>query len=181
MAVRRPRLLDEQQLMDYAVRLLGGAAHSAGEIRERLRRRAALAKDVDGVIARLRELGYLNDRRFAETWAASRLENEGHGRSRVLRDLRQRRVAPKVAEDAVRRTYAETDETALIEQFLKRRFRGRDLAEYLGEEKNLANAFRRLRYAGFGAGASISTLKRYAKHGEVLDTLEAEDESAEEG
>ncbi|HZU23971.1 MAG TPA: regulatory protein RecX [Bryobacteraceae bacterium] len=177
MALRKPRLLDETELMDYAVRLLGGAAHSSGEVRERLRRRAAQAKDVDAVLGRLKDLGYLNDRRFAETWAASRLENEGHGRARVLRDLRQRRVAPKVAEDAVRRTFAGSDETALVEQFLARKFRGRDLGEYLGEEKNLANAFRRLRYAGFSAGTSIRVLKRYARNDEVLDTLES-DESA---
>lgn len=175
MAPRRQRLLDEQELLDYAVRLLGGAAHSTGEIRERLRKKAARAADVDAVLGRLKDLGYLNDRRFAEAWAASRLENEGHGSARVLRDLRQRRVAPKVAEDAVRRTYSETDETALIEQFLARRFRNRNLGEYLSEEKNLASAFRRLRYAGFGAGASLRVLKKIVRNDEALDRLETEE------
>src|SRR5581483_4548114 len=174
---RKKKLLDEGALIDYAVRLLSGAAHSSGEIRERLRRKAAALKDVEAVLGRLKDLGYLNDRKFADSWAASRLENEGHGRSRVLRDLRQRRVAPKVAEDAVRRVYAETDETALIEQFLERRYRNRNLAEYLAEEKNLASAFRRLRYAGFSAGASIRVLKRFAKREDVLDALEAEEET----
>jgi len=175
MATRAPKKLDEQALFDYGVRLLGGAAHSSGEIRERLRRKAASMKDVDLVVARLKDLGYLNDRKFADAWAASRLENEGHGRTRVLRDLRQRRVAPNVAENAVRKAYSDTDETALIEQFLARRFRGRDLPAYLAEEKNLANAFRRLRYAGFSAGASIRVLKRFAKREEVLDALEGEE------
>lgn len=175
MAVRKARLLNEAELLDYAVRLLGGMAHSSGEIRERLRRRAAAAKDVEAVLGRLKDLGYLNDRRFADTWAASRLENEGHGRARVLRDLRQRRVAPKVAEDAVKRAFAGSDETALVEQFLARKFRGRNLGEYLAEEKNLASAFRRLRYAGFSAGTSIRVLKRYAKNDEALDTLESDD------
>ena len=173
MAMRKPRLLDERQLLDYAVRLLSGAAHSTGEIRERLRARAARAGDVDTVLARLKDLGYLNDRQFAESWAASRLENEGHGRARVLRDLRQRRVAPKVAEDAIRKTYAETDETALIEQFLARRFRGRDPGEYLSVEKNLASAFRRLRYAGFAAGPSLRALKKIVRNEEALDRLES--------
>ena len=179
MAIRKARPLDEQGLMNYAVRLLGGAAHSTGEIRERLRRKAARAEDVDAVLGRLKDLGYLNDRKFAESWAASRLENEGHGRSRVLRDLRQRRVAPKVAEDAVRKTYSETDETAMIEQFLARRFRGRDLGEYLSEEKNLANAFRRLRYAGFAAGTSLRVLKNIVRNEEALDRLEAEETPGE--
>jgi len=177
MPPRKPRLLNETELMDYAVRLLAGAARSSGEIREKMRRRAAEPKDIETVLGRLKELGYLNDPRFAETWAASRLENEGHGRARVLRDLRQRRVAPKVAEEAVRRAYAGSDETKLIEEFLARRFRGRNLGQYLSEEKNLAAAFRRLRYAGFSAGASVRALKRFARNDEILDTLES-DESA---
>src|SRR5581483_8549657 len=163
---RKKKLLDEGALIDYAVRLLSGAAHSSGEIRERLRRKAAALKDVEAVLGRLKDLGYLNDRKFADSWAASRLENEGHGRARVLRDLRQRRVAPKVAEDAVQRAYAGSDETTLIEQFLARKFRSRNLTEYLAEEKNLASAFRRLRYAGFSAGTSIRVLKRYARNDE---------------
>jgi regulatory protein len=117
----------------------------------------------------------LDDKRFAESYAAARLENQGLGKMRVLRDLRQRRIAPQLAEQVTERTYQETDETKLIEDFLKRRYRGKKLGEFLGEEKNLAGAYRRLRYAGFSAGASIRVLKRYARRAEELEGLEVED------
>ncbi|MGD0620838.1 MAG: RecX family transcriptional regulator [Bryobacteraceae bacterium] len=126
MPVKRA-MLDEAALMEYAGRLLSGRAYSSGEIREKLRRRAARPGDVDTVVANLRCLGYLNDRGFAENFAAARLENEGQGRARVLRDLRQHRVAPAVAEAAVDRTYKDQDEVALIEAFLARKFRGASL------------------------------------------------------
>jgi regulatory protein len=155
--------------------VLGGRAHSSGELREKLRRRAERAEDVDAVLAKLKELKYLDDRRFAESYAASRLENQGLGKMRVLRDLRQRRVAPQLAEQVTEKTYQETNEENLIEEFLKRKYRGKKLGEFLAEEKNLAAAFRRLRYAGFAAGTSIRVLKRYAKQAEELEALEPED------
>jgi regulatory protein len=173
-------MLDEAALMEYAGRLLSGRAYSSGEIREKLRRRAARPGDVDNVVANLRRLGYLNDRGFAENFAAARLENEGQGRTRVLRDLRQRRVAPAVAEAAVDRTYKDQDEVALIEAFLARKFRGRNLGALLSEQKHLVSAWRRLRYAGFSTGNSLRVLKRYAADEASLDALEGEPDGGPE-
>jgi regulatory protein len=181
MTKRKPKLFQNAELLNYAVRALGGRAHSTGELREKLRRRAERADDVDAVLAKLKELGYLDDKRFAESYAAARLENQGLGKMRVLRDLRQRRIAPQLAEQVAEKTYQETDETKLIEDFLKRKYRGKKLGEFLGEEKNLASAYRRLRYAGFSAGASIRVLKRYARQTEELEGLEVEDPGEPEG
>ena len=175
MTKRKPKLFQETDLLNYAVRMLGGRAHSTGELREKLRRRAERAADVDLVLGKLKELGYLNDQQFAESYAASRLENQGLGKMRVLRDLRQRRIAPQLAEQVTEKTYQETNEADLIEEFLKRKYRGKKLGEFLSEEKNLASAFRRLRYAGFGAGTSIRVLKRYASRAEELESLEPEE------
>ena len=175
MTKRKPKLFQETELLNYAVRVLGGRAHSSGELREKLRRRAERAEDVDAVLAKLKELKYLDDRRFAENYAASRLENQGLGKMRVLRDLRQHRVAPQLAEQVTEKTYQETNEENLIEEFLKRKYRGKKLGEFLTVEKNLAAAFRRLRYAGFAAGTSIRVLKRYAKQAEELEALGSEE------
>jgi len=173
---RKTKLLDESGLMDYAVRILGGRAYSLGEVREKLRRRAANAGEVDGVLTRLKEAGYVNDRQFAEGFAAGRLENAGFGKMRVLRDLRQRRVAPKLAEQVVEQTYRGADEAQLIDDFLKRKYRGKQLPQFLADEKNLAAAYRRLRYAGFSAGGSIRVLKQYASRADELED-HAEDDA----
>jgi regulatory protein len=176
MAKRPSQLLDREKLLNVALRALGGRAHSSGELREKLRRRAQSPEDVDAVLAKLKEAGYLNDQRFAEAYAAARLQDQGLGKMRVLRDLRQRRVAPKLAEQVTEQTYQQTNETDLIEEFLRRKYRGKQLGVFLSEEKNLAAAFRRLRYAGFSAGQSIRVLKRFASQPEVLDALESEDD-----
>lgn len=172
MAPRKPRRLDAAALWEYALRALASRAHSIGEIREKLHRKAERAGDVDGVLSRLKQYGLLNDRRFADAVAGSRLQNQGLGRARVLKELRQRRVAPAVAEQAVAEAYRETDEAALIEDFLARKFRRIDLGAYLREPKNLASAYRKLRTAGFSSGNSIRVLKRYAHEAEQLEGLE---------
>ena len=177
MAKRQPQPLDPERLLNVALRALSGRAHSSGELRDKLRRRAQNDQDVDAVLAKLREAGYLNDRRFAENYASARLQNQGLGKIRVLRDLRQRHVAPKLAEQVTEKTYEGTNEANLIEEFLRRKYRGKQLKEFLSEEKNLAGAFRRLRYAGFSAGESIRVLKRFANQPELLDALESEETS----
>jgi regulatory protein len=169
--------LDGEALMEFALRALSGRAMSTSELRERLRKRAASPADVDPVIARLKEAGYLDDRRFAESFASGRKENQGFGRMRVIRDLRQRRVAPGVAERAVNQAFADSDEGDLISRYLERKYRNVELASYLSEDRNLAAAFRRLRHAGFSAAASIRVLKRYAAKADELEGIESEQDS----
>jgi regulatory protein len=171
-ARRVPKKLGPEELFQYALKALGARGMATGELRVRLSRRAAEAGDVDQVLRRLKECGLLDDRRFAESFAASRLENEGLGSQRVLRDLRQRRVAPALAEKVVRDTYQPTDEIALIEDYLARKFRKVNLAEQLQDPARLAAAWRKLRYAGFSAGNSIRVLKRYSERAGELDQLD---------
>src|ERR1035441_2419344 len=63
---RTPRHLDAERLWNYALRALGGRAHSIGEMREKLARRAERAQDVETVLARLKDSQYLDDRRSEE-------------------------------------------------------------------------------------------------------------------
>jgi regulatory protein len=173
MNARAPKRLDSGKLLDYALRVLSGRAHSLGELRQKLQRRAENAADIDQVMLKLKESGYLNDRRFAEGFANSRLANDGMGRMRVLRDLRQKRVAPKLAEQVVEQTFRETDETQLVEAWLQRKYRGKPLPALLSDPKKLATVFRRLRYAGFSASVAINVLKRYAKEAEELEAIDS--------
>ena len=172
---RTPRRLAADALWNYALRVLAGSARSAGELREKLLRRAERAEDDAPILARLKECGYLDDRRFAENFSAARLENQGLGKARVLSDLRKRRVAPALAEKTVGEVYRETDETRLIEDYLGRKYRNTPLAAWLAEPKHLAAAYRRLRTAGFSAANSIQVLKRFAANAELLDGLEEAD------
>jgi regulatory protein len=176
---RRARPLDATALWEYALKSLSGRAQSMGELREKLRRRADRAEDVDGVLARLKESGYLDDKRYAESYAASRLAGDKFGRTRVLHDLRQHRVAPGMAQNAVEKVYRDVDEQALIEDWIRRKYRTAPREGLFAEEKDLAAAYRRLARAGFRTGEILKALKKFAKNPELLDGFEAPEEDSE--
>jgi regulatory protein len=171
MAFRTPKPLDVEGLMNYAARALSARAYTVSELKTRLKKRAARAEDVETVLGRLKEAGVVNDRRFAGSFAEWRRESQGMGKTRVLRDLMARRVAPAVAKQAVDAAFEGVDEIGMIEAFLKRKYRGKDLGALLQEQKELASAFRKLRGAGFSTGNSILVLKRYAAEAEQLEEI----------
>ena len=149
-------------------------------MREKLRRRAERAGDVDDILARLKDYGYLNDRRYAENYAEARLSNDKMGRTRVVQDLRQHRVAPSVAEQTVRKVYQDVDEAALIEEWIRRKYRMAPREGLFQEDKDLASAYRRLLRAGFRTGEIVRVLKRFAKNPDLLDSFEPPEEAPEE-
>lgn len=179
MPIKTPKLLDQEGLLEYAARALTSRGLSLGELRQRLTRRAADKRDVAEVIAKLKEAGFLNDRKLADAIAGWRRDNQGLGKTRVMRDLLARRIAPAVAREAADQAYSGVDEIALIENFLARKYRGKNLGELLKEEKRLASAFRKLRLAGFSAGNSIRVLKRYAAQAEQLEDDHLEEAGAD--
>ena len=171
MAFRTPKPLDVEGLMNYAARALSARAYTVSELKTRLKKRAARQEDIETVLARLKEAGVMNDRRFAGSFAEWRRENQGLGKTRVLHDLMARRIAPAVARQAVDAAFEGVDETAMIQAFLERKYRGKDLGALLQDQKHLASAFRKLRAAGFSTGNSIRVLKRYAAEAERLEEL----------
>lgn len=181
MAFRKSaKTLNTQELYDYAVKALAARAHSISELRQKLMRRAEPDADIDNVLARLKEYGYLNDKRFAEGFAAARLENRGFGKVRVLQDLKQRRVAPKLAEETVSNVFQGKDEATLVEQFLERKYRSTPLSEHLKDDRHLAAVYRRLRRAGFSHGITIGVLLRHAKEAAKLEDMETGEDGGQE-
>jgi regulatory protein len=178
---RKPKALDAAKLFEYAVRALSARALSQSELRARLRARAERSGDVEDVLARVKQYGYLDDRRFAETYARLRRENQGFGKYRVLRDLKSRRIAPALAEKAVSEAYREADEPRLIEQYLKRKLRHTGARPKLDDPRKLASLYRMLLRAGFSSGKILESLRKLSAQSEWVDGLEAaaEEEGSE--
>ncbi len=177
---RKPARLDAGGLWELALKTLAARACSSGELRQKLRLRAARLDDVDITIARLKEHRYLDDRRFAETFASARLENQHLGKRRIVQDLLRRRVAPSLAAATAAKTYQNVDETALIEDYIRRKFHDKAGSGLFQHEKDLASAYRRLSRAGFNSGSIIRTLKRFAANPDLLDGFEPPVEPVEE-
>lgn len=178
MAFKQPKKLAPEELYHYAVGLLGRRDYSKAEMRTKLLGRAVQPEDATAAMEKLEEFSFLDDRRFATSFAQVRKESGGFGKGRILRDLAVKRVPTELAKEIAETTYAGSNESQLVAAFLERKFRSKNLVEFLAEPKNLQTAYRRLRTAGFSSSVTIKVLKRYAAGAEEFESME--DESVRE-
>lgn len=108
------------------------------ELRARLLEgRGATKANVDEVIARLREYGYLDDERFAQSYASLRLQQRPIGRQRLQRDLWLKKIDKKTADEALDQIFEATPEEELIERAIAKRVRLRGKPKTREDAKKL--------------------------------------------
>src|SRR5256714_13955131 len=113
-----------ERVFQRAAKLLAAKQRSVEELRERLLAgRGATKANVEEVIARLREYGYLDDAKFAQSYASLRLRERPLGRRRLQRDLWLKKVDKEAAESALDEVFEATPETDLIDRAIAKRIR----------------------------------------------------------
>jgi regulatory protein len=167
--------LEAAALLEYAGKALGSRMRSERDLRRLMRERVEPgeegAQKVDAVIAKLKELGYLNDERFAADYTRLRQENEKFGRRRVQQGLMQKGVAAATVNEAVGQAYNEVDEVALARAYTERKRMRKPEGE-----KETARAMRRLVAAGFSTRAVWAVLRSWGAAVEEVDVEMGEDE-----
>ena len=168
------KLATEQQLYMSATRALVRRAHSIYEMREYLERRAEDKEQISTVIARLREQNYLDDGRYALSYARQHANNRRQGRFRIARELRARGVPDRYIDAALDAVFAETDEAASVRARLKRAFT--NLRGPI-EQRKIASLYRSLLRAGFSSDVIRNELRNATRGGvEAADLPDAESE-----
>jgi regulatory protein len=135
-----PRLTPEQiraRTFERAAKLLAAKARSVAELRERLLERCSDKAVVELVIARLREYGYLDDERYAVSYASSKVRQSPLGRRRLEQSLAMKKVDRSVADEALNLVFAETPEEVLIDRAIEKRVRLRGRPKTRAEAKSL--------------------------------------------
>ena len=145
---KQPNLNEEQLPLDpakarervfqRAAKLLAARQRSVAELREKLSTtRGATKANVEEVIARLSEYGYLDDAKFAESYASLRLRERPIGRRRLERDLWLKKVDKKTAETALDEVFESTPEAELIDRAIAKRVRLRGRPKTREDAKKL--------------------------------------------
>ena len=123
------------RVFQRAAKLLAAKQRSVEELREKLSTtRGATRPVIDEVITRLREYGYLDDAKFAQSYASLRLRERPLGRRRLQRDLWLKKIDKQTAETALDEVFESTPEEELIERAIAKRIRLR------GKPKNREDA-----------------------------------------
>jgi regulatory protein len=127
-----------RKTFERAIKLLTARPRSVGELRERLLKLKDTNEEVvEAVIARLREYGYLNDERFAFSYASYKVKQKPVGRRRLERDLKFKKVDSGVANEALDMVFCETPEEQLIDEAIAKRLRIRGKPKTRLEAKSL--------------------------------------------
>jgi regulatory protein len=169
-------LLAEPALFEYAVRALADKMRTERELRRLMKTRAAEGaggeRAMDAVVARLKQLNYLSDARFAADYTRLRKENDKLGRRRVQQDLAAKGVAPALAGAAVNVAYQGIDEAALARQYIARKRMkqpgGANVPREV-QQKETARTMGRLLRAGFSPGAVFKVLREWGVELEEAD------------
>src|ERR1019366_1695106 len=166
--------LGEAGLFEYAVGMLARRMRTERELRRLMQHRAAEgdegARAMDAVVARLKELNYLSDTRFAADYTRLRMEGEKYGRRRVQQDLAAKGVASETVGAAVGAAYADVDEVALAREYVARTRMKQPSGE--NARKESARAMGRLLRAGFSAGTVFKVLREWGVEVEEVDVEE---------
>jgi regulatory protein len=162
-----------------ALRMLARRAYSLGEMRRALERKYPDSNQVRKAIARLRELHYLDDKKFAEHYASSLARNRIYGRQRIRRELKAKLVDYRQIEPALAQTFQETSEADLLEQALAKKLRSLRLPLTRPRFHSLCQSLMR---RGFNSGDIIKAVRAKPELQPVAEEVEAVDlESGEKG
>ena len=118
--------MTRDRLFQKALKVLAVRPRSEGQLRDRLI--AVPGADpaiVDDCILRLKEMGFLDDRRYAESYAAYRSSSKPMGRSRLARELSAKKVQASTIREALDSVFQAGEEEALIDRAIEKRIRTR--------------------------------------------------------
>ena len=112
----------KSSLYSQAIRFLARRAHSREELRRKLRRKGN-PEEVEEVLARIEELGYLDDEDYACLRAKSQRLLKRWGNLRIRLDLKSRGLDAKIVDLALSRLEAELPEVESLHQLTQSRIR----------------------------------------------------------
>jgi regulatory protein len=108
---------------ETAVAMLSRRPYSVAELRRALEKKFPDSSDVPEVLARLRQLGYLDDAKFAEAYASSLARVRNYGQHRIRRELKSKLVDYRVIDRAVDNAYTSVSERELLERAIDKKIR----------------------------------------------------------
>jgi regulatory protein len=149
---------DPEVVLAAALRFLEARSRSRAEVRRRLVSAGYRESLVDGAIARLSELGVLDDEAFARLWVESRDRARPRGAIALRRELAVRGVEREVVEGALDERPSTDEEAA--RRLLERR--GSSLARVADPRMRRQKAYALLARNGFDPGVCSAVSREWA-------------------
>jgi regulatory protein len=106
---------DRDRALQLAHRAVGRRERTVAELRTFLERKRVEPENIAAAVADLREVGLLDDARYAQRFAEDKRELESWGAERIARELQRRGIAPDLISAVVADRSREAElQTALV-------------------------------------------------------------------
>lgn len=144
----------ESKLLQRAMRALMRRSHSESELHEKLRKYSDHANHIEAVIARLKELNYIDDERYVKRYLEAAMQEKGKSLKWVVSKLKMKGIEPSFVKTIMQESHF-SDEDSLI-LFVEKYKRKYPMWDNIRREK----LFRALVGAGFSSSLVFSLAKK---------------------
>ena len=117
--------MSQSSAYEYALKLLTARSYTARSLFRKLAQKGIPPEEAQAVLDRLESSGLVNDAKFAEQYARSKVLVSGASRRRVVQDLRRKGIAQPLADAALATLFAdeEIDSAALAEKTARKKLK----------------------------------------------------------
>jgi len=150
--------LTAQQGYQYALRLLTGRDYTVARLRNKLAARDIDGQDVEAVIVRLQEEGWLDDRRYAGRFAESALATGRFYGQRLRMEMRRRGFDSGLVDEIIHHVSDDYDEGTELRSIITDRFS--DFMFSTAGDKEKRRVISWLLRRGFGMSLIIEELRK---------------------
>ncbi len=146
-----------ENALEKAGSLLSRRMHSCRELRDKLFKRGFSKGNIERVIEKLLDSGFLNDEEYARQYARE-LRGKGQSRGRILSRLRQRGLDPEPASSALDEICGDHgEELDLARKAAEKKLKS--LKREKDARKRREKIYRHLRTKGFSSTVVYSTME----------------------
>ncbi|MBC7783223.1 MAG: RecX family transcriptional regulator [Burkholderiales bacterium] len=133
-----------QECFDKAIKFIERRMHSRSELKQKLTRYECGPTVIESVLDQLEELGYVNDKKFAEAKAESAAKYKHHGPNRARMELAKKGVGRETARRAVETVYESHDSAAMARDLAEKKARSlRKLEPHIAKRRLVGMLLRR--------------------------------------
>jgi len=141
----------------YALRLLAGRDYTRSAILTKMAARDVAPSDAEQVVERLQQEGWLDDRRYAERFAAAAVSSGRFFGARLRQEMSRRGFEPAVVGEVLKEVFAEHDEPTAVRLILQNRYPQFSFSRADDREKRRVVGY--LQRRGFGFSAIMQALR----------------------
>ena len=146
--------VNSRRALNKAADLLTRRDHSRAELVQKLRQKGFDAESAGAAAEKLESLGYLDDRRFAEIYAAELAQSKGFGKRRIVTELFRKGIARDVIDEVLETLELPQDSlVSLIERKFSRK---------LSTEQDVRRTVNALVRMGYGYGEIKAALEEFS-------------------